>query len=159
MDTIREKIAYLKGIMDADPKLGEDRVKFLFQKMLALFDEISGELDSIAAVQAELEEYIEEIDLDLAQMEDEFYDEDDEDDDHHCGCGHHHHHDHGHDDDDDMVQMDCPECGERVQFEEEFLYDDDVRITCPNCGGTVFDSEELGDDDFDEFDELEDDEQ
>ena len=34
METIREKIAYLKGIMDGDTKFGEERVRFMFQKML-----------------------------------------------------------------------------------------------------------------------------
>ena len=91
--------------------------------------------------QAELEDYVEEIDLDLSELEDEFYGDDDDDE---CCGGHHHDHDHDHGYD-PMVRMECPECGEEVQFEEEFLYDDDVRITCPNCVGTVFDSEDIYD--------------
>ncbi|SRR5690554_555923 len=146
METIREKIAYLKGIMDGDTKFGEERVRFMFQKMLELLGDISEELDTLGLVQAELEDYVEEIDLDLAELEDEYYAEE-----HEC-CGHHHDHDHDHGYD-PMVRMECPECGEEVQFEEEFLYDDDVRITCPNCGGTVFDSEELDEEIFSDLEE------
>jgi len=133
METIREKVAYLRGMLDADPKLGEERIKFVFEKILALLDDISDELDAAAAAQSELEDYVAEIDLDLAALEDDFYAEE-----------------HPSHKEDDMVRMECPECGERVEFEEGFLYDDDVRITCPECGATVYDSTEL--DDEDEFD-------
>ena len=73
METIREKVAYLRGMLDADPKLGEERIKFVFEKILALLDDISDELDAAAAAQSELEDYVAEIDLDLAALEDDFY--------------------------------------------------------------------------------------
>ena len=50
---------------------------------------------------------------------------------------------------DDWVEVDCPECGEPVTFEEGFLYDDDVQVTCPECGGVVHQGEEFQD--FDDF--------
>lgn len=140
METIREKVAYLKGMLDAEPKMDEERLRFLFEKILALMDQISDELDAVSSAQAELEDYVAEIDLDLAALEDDFFAEEDE---HRCAC----HHDH-----DDMVQMECPECGEEVEFEEDFLYDDDVQITCPSCGATVYDSADMDDDDLFEED-------
>lgn len=143
METIREKVAYLKGMLDADPKFNEERTKFMFEKILALLDDISDELDSLASAQSELEDYVAEIDLDLAALEDDFFAEERAD---RCSC---------HEDREDMVRMECPECGEPVEFEEGFLYDDDVQVTCPNCGATVYDSTELDDEMFEDEEDNE----
>ena len=32
METIREKVAYLKGMLDAEPKMDEERLRFLFER-------------------------------------------------------------------------------------------------------------------------------
>jgi len=142
METIRERVAYLRGMLDADPKLGEERLRTVFDKILAALDDIADELEALGSAHSELEDYVAEIDMDLAQLEDDFYDEDEG---HGCCRGH----------EEDMVSMECPECGEEVEFEEGFLYDDDVQITCPNCGAVVFDSSELDEDELDEDDACE----
>src|SRR5690606_11759453 len=75
--------------------------------------------------QEETEEYLEAIDSDLGDVEEELFGEGDDD----------------RDDETEFVEVECPECKETVYFEEEFLYDDDVEISCPECGTVLFVSE------------------
>ncbi len=146
LETIREKIAYLRGIIDGDPSMMEGRNGFLFTKILEVLEELATDVDDLARAQDELDEYLEEVDFDLAYLEDEFFDEDDHD----CGCD-------CHDDDDDedwdeegsLVEVECPDCEDIVTFEEEFLFDEGVQIRCPRCDAVVFET-----DDFEDLEEL-----
>src|SRR5690606_23773347 len=83
--------------------------------------------DALAESLSELEEYVESIDADLFQLEEEIYggelDEEEEDDELL---------------DEDFVRAECPRCGEEVYFEESLLYDDNVEISCPECGEILF---------------------
>lgn len=154
METIREKIAYLRGIVDGDSSLQEGRVGFLFGKTLQILEQLAREVDELAQAQDELDEYLQEVDFDLAYLEDELFAEDDEDD---CGCGC--------DEDDDwedgfssLVEVECPDCEDIVTFDEDFLFDQGVQIRCPRCDAVVFetndfeDIEALFDEDFDDED-------
>ncbi|MFO7311737.1 MAG: AraC family transcriptional regulator, partial [Bacillota bacterium] len=99
-------------------------------------------LDELEAGQEEVEEYLEAIDADLGELEEEIY-------------GHDHDHDDDDDEDDDdedddeetnFVEMECPKCKETVYFEEDFLYDDDVEVACPECGATIYKTGSSGED-------------
>jgi len=146
VETIREKIAYLRGIVDGDSSLTEGRNGFLFTKILQVLEELAHEVEEISQVQDELEDYLQEVDYDLAYLEDEFFlDEDDVE----CDC-----HDHDHDEWDDspdgsLVEVECPDCQDIVTFDEEFLFDEGVQIRCPRCDAVVFETS-----DFEELDDL-----
>lgn len=137
METVREKIAYLRGMIDASDRLREEPSGVIFQKMLEILDELATDVDELYIGQAEIEEYLEAIDEDLADLEDDLDDDVDED---------------------ELVEVDCPHCHEPVYFEEDFLYDDDVEVSCPDCGSVVYDSSEFDEEDDVEAD-LEEDEQ
>jgi phage FluMu protein Com len=140
LQTVREKIAYLRGIIDGDPSMTEGRSGFLFTKMLQILEDLADEVEDLALAHDELEDYLQEVDLDLAYLEDEVFPEDD-----HC-------HDHDHWDEsgeDALVEVECPECEDIVTFDEEFLFDEGVQIRCPRCDAVVFESS-----DFEELDEL-----
>ena len=82
-------------------------------------------IEDLQAEQRELEEYVDNIDEDLADLEDEFYEEDVE-----CECD---------DFDLDHIEIECPECEEIVCFETDLLDDEDlIEITCPNCDAVVY---------------------
>ncbi|HLT58084.1 MAG: hypothetical protein LOD91_06690 [Limnochordales bacterium] len=132
MATVKEKIAYLRGLLEGSDFWGQDaQARAVWEKMLEIFDDVADHIDELEAGQEEVEEYLEAIDADLGELEEEIYghrhDEDDDDDD---------------DDDDDeetnFVEMECPNCKETVYFEEDFLYDDDVEVACPECGETIY---------------------
>ena len=91
MSEVSKKVAYLKGMAEG-MDLNEDTLQNrLILRMLEALEEISEELEAIEARQDEAEQYIDELDSDLGDVEEFlFADEDEEDED--CCCGHHHHH-------------------------------------------------------------------
>lgn len=130
METVKEKIAYLRGMVDSSESIKDGLSRVVLQRILEVLDELADDVDELYHGQEELDEYIEAVDLDLAELEDEG-----------CDCDHHH----SKEDDDGMVEMECPTCQEMVWFDEDFLYDDDVEVTCPECGETLFSSGDLDD--------------
>ncbi|NLJ75222.1 MAG: AraC family transcriptional regulator [Firmicutes bacterium] len=138
METIREKIAYLRGIIDGDPSIKDDRVRFLFERILLVLDDITDDLENVVMAQEELEDYVGEIDFDLANLEDDFYQDSEDKEFDKCFP------------EEPMIEMECPSCQEVVCFDEGFLYDDDVQITCPNCSTVIFDTREVDDLDFED---------
>lgn len=149
LETVKEKIAYLRGMLDSSGGIPNDeQMKLVFQRLVEVLNDLADDIEDLFFAQEENEEYVEAIDADLADLEDSFYeyandectdDDYDTDDDYYFGS-----------EDLEMVEMECPNCHEPVVFEEDFLYDDNVEITCPECGETVYISEELDDSDIDE---------
>jgi len=134
LDTVKEKIAYLRGMLDSSKEIaGTEQLKTVLLQMVDILNDLADDVDDLYYGQEELEEYLEAIDADLADLEEAAEDYDDEE----CDC---------HDHDLEMVEMECPRCHNTVAFEEDFLYDDDVTITCPDCGEIVYDSQDLEDD-------------
>ena len=116
MKTVQEKIAYLRGLLEGGQLYGKDpNTKMLWDQLLGILDDVAVSINALGAHQAELTEYVEAIDNDLVDLEEEIYGNVD----------------------DDWIEMECPECGEPISFEEGFLYDDDVQVTCPDCGCVV----------------------
>lgn len=141
LKTVKEKIAYLRGLLDGDSSLQEGRNGFMFGKILQVLEELAQDVDTLAQGQEELDEYLEEVDFDLAYLEDEFFsedaddrirlfDEDDEWDDY---------------SDDSLVEIQCPDCADIVTFDEEFLFDEGVQVRCPRCDAVVFESDDFAD--------------
>lgn len=145
LETIREKIAYLRGIVDGDSSFQEGRNGYMFAKILQILEELARDVDELARAQEELDEYLQEVDFDLAYLEDEFF-QDEEDYDPELG-----------DDDDDWVndfegslaEIQCPVCEDIVTFDEDFLFDQGVQIRCPRCDAVVFET-----DDFEDLEKL-----
>jgi len=144
LETIREKIAYLRGVIDGDPSMTEGRSGFLFTKVLQILDDLADEVEDLARAHEELDEYLQEIDFDLAYLEDELFLAEDEDD--HVDQGRVHWEDSP---GDSLVEVECPECEDIVTFDEDFLFDEGVQVRCPRCDAVVFESS-----DFDELDQL-----
>lgn len=128
MATVREKIAYLRGLLEGSDISGnETQARAVWDKMLDIFDAVADQLDELEIGQEELEEYLEAIDADLGDLEDEVLGQDLDDDD-----------DDGDEDDAHFVEMECPRCGETVYFEEHFLFEDDHELSCPECGEIIY---------------------
>ena len=149
MSEVSKKVAYLKGMAEG-MDLGEDTLQNrLILRMLEALEEISEELEAIEARQDEAEQYIDELDSDLGDVEEFlFADEDEEEDD--CCCGHHHHHfDEDEDEDDeeydeeddgegiDFIEYECPHCKTSVYYDQE-AFDLEEEHLCPECGKELF---------------------
>lgn len=140
MSAIREKIAYLRGLLAGADLAGNDvQPHVVWEKILEIFEAVADRIEELELGQEELEEYLEALDADLGDLEDEV---------------HGHEHDYGDDDDDDddahFVEMECPRCGETVYFEEDFLFDDGHEVSCPECGEIIYSSGVADDDGDDE---------
>ena len=122
---ILEKVAYMKGLAEGlglDTKSKEGK---LLKVIMDILDDIALELQDIHAEQGELEEGLDAVSDDLADVETYLYEQDGEDD----------------EEDGEVYQTTCPNCQEDVFFDEDILADGS--ILCPNCGEKLeFDLEE-----------------
>ncbi len=128
-----EKVAYIRGLMEG-LELDEN------QKEVKVLDAVVELLDDMAASLSELEEgyqdmadQLDEVDADLGDLEEEYYgggcdcdcdcdcddDEDDDDDDFE-------------DEDGFYYEVTCPSCNETICLSEDIIAEGS--IDCPNCG-------------------------
>lgn len=143
MSKMGEKVAYLKGLAEGMRlDAGSDQGKLLLA-MIDAMEAFASEHEDTCAQLDELQQYVEEIDSDVSDLEEALFSEDDEEDE-----------DDGEDDDDEdgdgLIEYECPHCGTVVFFDEE-AFDMEDKHLCPNCHRSIFDDE----DSFDEDDNAE----
>ena len=139
---INKESAYLRGLLEGYELDGNKKEVKLIAKMLELIDEMADHITALEADNAEMREYIEELDHDLGAVEedlymDEDYDDECEDDDFD-----------DFDDESDYYEIECPSCGEVVCFDDSI---DTDNLVCPACGEKI-DDVELCDGDCDSCD-------
>ena len=129
---ITEKIAYIKGLAEG---LGLDASKpevKVINAIVDLLDDIAYDLTDMEELYDDLSEQVDEIDQDLAEVESELYDDECECDDDECCCE---------DDDDDFdfddeeeefYEVTCGACGQKPNVSEDVLLEGEIE--CPNCG-------------------------
>ena len=137
MTTI-EKVAYLKGLfegMEIDESTKEGK---LLKAVVEVLGELAEDHADLGDYVAELTEQVDAVDEDLSSLEDVVYEELDDECDGDCeGCD---------DLDDDLYDVTCPSCKESFEVDEETLLDGGV--DCPNCGEHLeFDIEDDEDED------------
>jgi hypothetical protein len=134
--------------LDFDRESKEGRV---FDAILDVLDEVADEMDIMADELDDLKGFVEALDEDMEELE-EYLDidddeDDDDDDDEDYGMGL-----------DNRISLKCPACGHVNTFDPEIIWasDDDVEVLCSNCEAVIFSSDQLGAN-FDPDDEDEDD--
>ena len=144
MSNLTDHVSYIKGLAEGMKLDTNTNEGMMISKMLEVMAEMAQENAQLRKDLDELNEYVESIDDDLAEMEEALFgdeDEDDEDGDS-CDCGHCHTHYDGEqeeekDDDDRVVEYTCPHCGEEMTFDvENFDFDEDY--LCPSCHKPLF---------------------
>ena len=124
-----EEVAYLKGLAEGLEISKETKEGKIIHKIVEVLDSFADAIVDLEEEQADLIEYVESIDEDLADMEDDIY-EDEEDD---------------YEESDDSfsyVEMECPNCGDLVDIDEDLLYNDDIDVICPNCQAIILSSDD-----------------
>ena len=114
---ILEKVAYMKGLAEGiglDVKSKEGK---LLKVMMDILDDVALELQDIRDEQGDLEEGLDAVSEDLADVESYLFDQEDEEDD---------------EEDEEVYQTTCPNCEEEIFFDETIL--EDGSVLCPNCG-------------------------
>lgn len=125
MENVKEKVAYLKGLMEGLELDSSSKEGKLFKAIIETMDEMAEAIEILEENQNELDEYVDTMDQDLARLEDDVYEDEDEDYDYE-------------DEDDGYIEVECPNCHETVYLDEEMFDDDeDDEIICPNCNKPI----------------------
>lgn len=119
--TIKEKVSYLKGMMDGMNFEADTSEKKLIAAVVEVLDMLADELEATQEDCNYISDYVEELDEDLGDLEEFVYSEAEEydeeyDDDY---------------DDDDLCEMEC-DCGSFVEISDENIKEG--KIVCPDCG-------------------------
>ncbi len=145
MKKLGEEVAYLRGLaegLDIDDKSKEGKMICKIVEILGSFADKVEELEySVGDLEDQVEELqyeVEELQQEVEDLEEWLYDEEDDD-----------YEDEDYDDeyeeDEDglsFIEMECPNCSEVVEIDEELLFDDSVDVVCPNCHAVILSSEE-----------------
>ncbi|MCL2226827.1 MAG: hypothetical protein FWB97_04280 [Oscillospiraceae bacterium] len=153
--SIKEKVAYLKGLAEGLGLDADSKTEKLMSVMIDTLDDMADEIKELNENALDIGEELDAISGDLAEVEELLYGGDDDDDDYD---------DFDFDDDDDddecgcafcggaslSYEVSCPACGAELELDESDLVSESV--ACPGCGEVLeFDfDDDFDDDDFDE---------
>lgn len=127
MMTITEKIANLKGYLEGvqlDESKQETKV---IAKIVDILEDMALEIEEMEESVDTLNDYAEELDEDLGDVEDYLFGDEDEcnccDEDDCCDCCN-----------EGFLEVECPKCNEVICIDED--YDED-EIICPACNEKI----------------------
>ena len=124
--TVTEKVAYLKGLVEGLDFDKDDKETKVINAVLDVLEDLALTVSDLDDEMELVTEQLDAVDEELADLEEIFYDEAEDCD---CDCG-----------DDDMYEVECPNCGEVIYFDEDIILEGEAE--CPNCGETLeFDCE------------------
>ena len=135
---ITENAAYLKGLAEGlklDESTNEGK---LIVKMLDVIEEMAEKISILESANEEMFSYIEGMSEDLVNLENDFYENAESED--YSDLN-----DDGEDEeytDEEYYEIECPTCGEKICFTEEFDLDN---FLCPACGNKLDDIELIDD--------------
>ena len=136
---ITENAAYLKGLAEGlklDESTNEGK---LIVKMLDVIEEMAQRISVLESANDELYTYMEGMAEDLVNLENDFYEESDEEDYSDLNEDYEEEEDFV---DEEYYEIECPTCGEKICFTEEFDLDN---FLCPACGNKIDDIELIDD--------------
>ncbi len=111
---LSENAAYLKGLAEGLGVGNETPTDKLIVKLLDLVSEMAETIEDLQAQCDDLNEYADELDADLGDVEDYLFSDDEEDY-----------------DEDETYEVTCPACGEVICFDDSV---DPEALICPACG-------------------------
>lgn len=115
MSSISSKVSYLNGLVDGLGLEAGSKEGRIIKEIVVILQSISEEIEEIKDAQRDMQEYIDVLDEDLTNIEDELYDEDD-----------------SYEDIEDFIDMTCDSCGETIYIDSNIL-ESRHSIACPNC--------------------------
>ena len=140
---LTNKAMYIKGLADGLGLDAASKEGKVIAALLELVNEMAGTIEEMQSKMHDLEDYVEELDEDLGDVEEVLVgdgDEDeDEDEDDECCCGD--------EDEDDFFEAECPNCKEPLVIDEDVLRAG--VIECPSCHSQFAVSDECDCDDDD----------
>ncbi len=136
---ISENAAYIKGLFDGYEIDKNSKEGKIIGEMLTLIADMADKINALEADNKELHEYVEELDHDLGEVEEEvyFYDDDEYEDDYDDYDDLNDYEDYE-GEDDEYYEIECPSCGDIVCFDDSLSVED---LVCPACGEKIGDVE------------------
>ncbi len=113
MEHLYEKVAYLKGLADGLDINNESKEGKILMQIIETLEDFTDAIVELDENQLDLADYVETIDEDLEDVEDELFE-----------------------DELDYVEVECPTCKEIICVDDELLYDNE-EIHCPECNEEV----------------------
>lgn len=135
-NNLREKMSYIKGLAEGLGLQKEDTKEAkILTNIIELLDDVVDAIEVLEDSQAEQDDYLDALNEDLAELQNEIYGEDEDEDE-------------DMDDETNYVEVTCPHCHETVYFDEQ-MFEEEDDIICPNCKQPIYeegeeDSEEEG---------------
>lgn len=115
--TISEKVAYLKGLSEGlDIDTEKSKEGKLIKVIIDILEEVGLSIEDLEEVTDAMGDELDDLSEDLADVEDDLYGDEDEDE---CDC------------EDECFQVECPNCGEPLDIDEDVL--DAGVVQCPAC--------------------------
>jgi len=118
MESLTSRVAYLAGFVDGLELDRTTKEGKAIEQIIEVLKDMALEIEGISENQVDIEDYLGELDEDLAYVEDDLYDIDDLD----------------YDDDnmDDFIEMKCGSCGE-VIYVDAGIVEEGEDMICPRC--------------------------
>ena len=132
---ITENAAYLKGLAEGlkvDENTNEGK---LILKMLDVIEEMAEKIEVLESANDELYTYMEGMAEDLVNLENDYYGIEESDDDYSDLNEDYEQTEYV---DEEYYEIECPTCGEKICFTEDFDLDN---FLCPACGNKIDDVE------------------
>ena len=134
---LTERISYIKGLaegLNLDESKPEVKV---INAIVELLDDMAYSVSDMEDLYDDLSAQVDEIDQDLADVESDIYDDEEDDD---CDCCDFE------DEDNPFYEVTCGACGQKLNVSEDVLLEGEIE--CPNCGELLeFDFSDLFDED------------
>ena len=123
MYDLNERVSYLRGLADGTGIKEDTDEGKLLTHIIDVLDEMAQAMSELETSQSELDDYVETIDGDLTDLEDQVFGEESD----------------GEEEDEDShyIEVECPHCHETVFFDEG-IFDEEDDIVCPNCNKTIY---------------------
>ncbi len=124
---VSEKISYLQGLSEGLNISDSSPQGKIISGILAVLDDMADNMLNMQCEFEEFKEYVESIDDDLFELEENILNEE------------------------EFIGVKCQSCGKEIYFESCWLDDDDddsLEIICPNCNEVIFVNDGSFDHDF-----------
>lgn len=120
MKDLKQQVSYLQGLTEGLGISNETKEGKVIKQIIDVLEAMAMSIDDLKLQQCDMETYLESIDDDLNDLEEDYYDD-------------------AEDDDTDYVEVKCPSCNDIVCFDSDILEDEDlIEVTCPRCNEVVF---------------------
>lgn len=127
MGYAKEKVAYLKGLLDGINTEDQNQKK-LFDAIVDVLEAIADENEIHQAMLEDIGETLDDVVEEVDELDDviceELYGECDDDDEDYF------------DDDDDFVEVECSNCHNTVYFDKS-MFEGEEELICPNCNSCI----------------------